>query len=61
MPEQKKHQKPIQAKPELNPEADPADIPQAPLSQEEELDLIPEDDELSETAPYETPEPGEGP
>jgi len=61
MPEKKKPADPVKLPAvEINPETDPAEIPPGPLSAEEELDLIP-DEELDETAPYEIPEPGEGP
>lgn len=39
---------------------DPSEIPAIPLKPEEELDIIPDEEEF-ETPAYETPEPGEGP
>ena len=45
------------------PEIDPADIEQEPeLRPEEELDIVPDDEDPFESPPaYEPPEPGEGP
>lgn len=45
---------------EINPEMDPSEIPAIPLKPEEELDVIPDEEEFEPPA-YETPEPGEGP
>ncbi len=39
---------------------DPSEIPAIPLKPEEELDIIPDEEEFEPPA-YETPEPGEGP
>jgi hypothetical protein len=46
--------------PENIPEATGDEPPEIPLTPEEELDIIPEEDELT-TPPYEEPPAGEGP
>jgi hypothetical protein len=47
-------------KPVKHPPPEAEETPLLPLSKEEELDIIPEED-LFETPPYEPPQPGEGP
>lgn len=43
------------------PEAPPEEITEIPLPPEEELDILPDEDEPVENTPYEEPPPGEGP
>jgi len=45
---------------EINPEMDPSEIPAIPLKPEEELDVIPDEEEFEPPA-FVAPEPGEGP
>lgn len=45
---------------EVNPEVDPSEITELPVKPGEIVDKYP-DEELFETPPYESPEPGEGP
>lgn len=54
----KKHQIPSADK---NPDVVPDAIPDLPLVTEEDPDIIPEEDPYDTPAPYEKPEPGEGP
>jgi hypothetical protein len=42
------------------PEIEPDELPENPVSPEDETDLIPDEDPF-ETPPEEMPEPGEGP
>ena len=43
-----------------HPEVFPEEVPEAPVTPEEEPDIIPDDDPF-ETPPFEIPIPGEGP
>jgi hypothetical protein len=56
-----KKDNPVLVKPSLKkPDAEPSELPDLPVSKEEELDNIPEEDDFV-TPPYEQPPEGEGP
>jgi hypothetical protein len=59
--EPRKNKPQVIPNPEQNPEFNPEVAPEPPLSPEEALDYIPDEEELYDDKPYEAPEPGEGP
>ncbi len=63
MPNKKQPDKPPEKpKPEKHPKKEPGEeVSEYPLSPEEALDIIPDEDDPFKTPPYEPPPPGEGP
>lgn len=60
VPKKKQQEPAIIPSPERNPEFNPDAIPENKISKEEELDFIPDEDDVYNLE-NEAPEPGEGP